>query len=84
MLVYGRSQSGSDWEELKVRKLDSGEDYPDTIRFTKFPSVAWNPDNSGFFYNRPARPCYGLRPTAPAITARFIITPWTPTSRKTR
>jgi prolyl oligopeptidase len=52
MMVYGRSQSGSDWEELKVRKIDAREDLPDTIQHTKFAGVAWKADNSGFFYNR--------------------------------
>lgn len=50
--VYGRSQSGSDWEELKVRDLTGKNDLGETLRHTKFASVAWKPDGSGFFYNR--------------------------------
>jgi prolyl oligopeptidase len=52
LMVYGLSQSGSDWEELKIRNIETKADFPETIRFTKFASIAWLPDNSGFFYNR--------------------------------
>ncbi len=52
LMVYGQTQSGSDWEELKVRKIDPREDFGDTLYHTKFASVAWKPDKSGFFYNR--------------------------------
>jgi prolyl oligopeptidase len=52
LLVYGVSRSGSDWKELRIRKVDTGEDYPEVIQWCKFNSVAWQPDNSGFYYNR--------------------------------
>lgn len=52
LMVYGRSQSGSDWEELKIKTIETKADFADTIRHTKFASVAWRSDKSGFFYNR--------------------------------
>lgn len=51
-LAYSISEAGSDWQTWKVRKVDSGEDLPDTLKWTKFTSVAWLPDSSGFFYSR--------------------------------
>ncbi|MEO7021494.1 MAG: prolyl oligopeptidase family serine peptidase [Ktedonobacteraceae bacterium] len=56
LLAYGVSASGSDWQEVKVRRIDSGEDYPDVIRWSKFTSVAWKHDNSGFYYDRFPQP----------------------------
>ncbi len=55
LLAYGTSGSGSDWQELRVRRVDgegAGTDYDETIRWCKFSSVAWRHDNSGFYYNR--------------------------------
>lgn len=56
LLAYGLSASGSDWQEVRVRDVASGEDYPDLIRWTKFASLAWKADKSGFFYNRLPEP----------------------------
>lgn len=51
-LVYSLSESGSDWQELRVRDVETGDDLSDVIRWCKFPSIAWHPDGSGFYYNR--------------------------------
>ena len=52
LLAYGISSSGSDRQEIHVRDIDSGKDLPDLVRWTKFTSIAWKHDNSGFYYNR--------------------------------
>lgn len=52
LMAYGLSKSGSDRQEYSIRKVDSGEDYEEVIKWCKFSSVAWRHDNSGFFYNR--------------------------------
>ncbi|MHB8646402.1 MAG: prolyl oligopeptidase family serine peptidase [Thermomicrobiales bacterium] len=51
-LAYGISQSGSDWQEIRVREVATGEDGSDVLRWCKFSSIAWKRDGSGFFYNR--------------------------------
>ncbi|MBN2498476.1 MAG: S9 family peptidase [Deltaproteobacteria bacterium] len=51
-VAYARSMHGSDWEEIRVRDLASGEDGPEVLEWCKFSAVAWKPDGSGFFYNR--------------------------------
>ncbi|HEX6479735.1 MAG TPA: prolyl oligopeptidase family serine peptidase [Ktedonobacteraceae bacterium] len=56
LLAYGVSSSGSDWQEIKIRQLDKGTDYPEVIRWCKFSSIAWRHDNQGFFYNRLPEP----------------------------
>ncbi|MEO5720182.1 MAG: S9 family peptidase, partial [Chthoniobacterales bacterium] len=52
LLAYGLAQAGSDWEEWKVREIESGKDRDDTIKWVKFSSASWNRDGSGFFYSR--------------------------------
>ncbi len=56
LLAYGTSSSGSDWQEIKIRQVDSGTDYPEVLQWCKFSSIAWQHDNSGFFYNRYPQP----------------------------
>jgi prolyl oligopeptidase len=51
-LAYSTAASGSDWNEIKVRNIDSGQDAEDHIRWVKFSSTAWLRDGSGFFYSR--------------------------------
>lgn len=52
LLVYGLSAAGSDWEEYRVRDVDTGADLPDLLRWIKFSNASWTHDNRGFFYSR--------------------------------
>lgn len=52
LFAYGTSGSGSDWQEIRIRNIDSGDELPETIRWCKFTSIAWRHDGSGFFYSR--------------------------------
>jgi len=52
LLAYGLSTAGSDWQEWKVRDIETGEDLPDQVRWVKFSGASWTPDNQGFFYSR--------------------------------
>jgi prolyl oligopeptidase len=56
LLAYGVSSGGSDWQEIKIRQVDSGIDFPEVIRWCKFSSIAWRHDNQGFYYNRLPEP----------------------------
>ncbi|MFT0813719.1 prolyl oligopeptidase family serine peptidase [Synechococcus sp. OH20] len=51
-LAYGLSRSGSDWQEWKVRDIETGEDLPDHLRWIKFSGASWTRDGQGFFYSR--------------------------------
>ncbi len=48
--AYATAEAGSDWQVIKVRDVESGEDLPDELVEVKFSSVAWHGD--GFFYAR--------------------------------
>jgi prolyl oligopeptidase len=52
LLAYSTAASGSDWNEIKVRGIDSGTDTEDHIKWVKFSRTAWNHDGSGFYYSR--------------------------------
>jgi prolyl oligopeptidase len=51
-LVYGTSVDGSEESVLHVIESASGKILPDTIDGTRFASIAWRKDNSGFYYTR--------------------------------
>jgi prolyl oligopeptidase len=59
LLAYGLSSGGSDWQEWKVREVESGRDLTDHLRWVKFSSAAWTHDDKGFFYSRYDEPKEG-------------------------
>jgi prolyl oligopeptidase len=52
LLAYGTAASGSDWNEWKVRDIETGKDLVDHLKWVKFSNAAWTPDGKGFFYSR--------------------------------
>lgn len=52
LMAYGLSTSGSDWQEWKVRDVETGEDLPDHLKWIKFSGADWTRDGKGFFYSR--------------------------------
>ncbi|MEN9226685.1 MAG: prolyl oligopeptidase family serine peptidase [Thermostichus sp. HHBFW_bins_43] len=58
-LAYGLSSSGSDWQEWKVREIESGQDLADHIRWVKFSGASWTKDGQGFYYSRYDEPAEG-------------------------
>jgi prolyl oligopeptidase len=52
LLAYSTAASGSDWNEIRVRDVDTGKDLEDHIQWVKFSSTAWTRDGKGFFYSR--------------------------------
>jgi prolyl oligopeptidase len=51
-VAYGTSTSGSEESVLHIIESDTGKTLPDTIEGTRFASLAWKKDNSGFYYTR--------------------------------
>jgi prolyl oligopeptidase len=51
-LAYGTSASGSEMSTLHIVETKTGNLLPDTIERTRAASIAWLPDNSGFYYTR--------------------------------
>ncbi len=52
LLAYSLSTGGSDWDSWRIMDLSTDQNLPDQIEGSKFSSVAWLPDSSGFFYSR--------------------------------
>jgi prolyl oligopeptidase len=52
LLAYGIAASGSDWNEIRVRDIDTDQDLPDVIKWVKFSEPSWTKDSKGFFYSR--------------------------------
>jgi prolyl oligopeptidase len=52
LLAYSLSASGSDWQEWKVRDVETGKDLDDHLKWVKFSGASWSADNKGFYYSR--------------------------------
>ena len=52
LLAYGLATAGSDWQEWKVREIESGKDQSDHLKWIKFSGASWDHDGTGFFYSR--------------------------------
>ena len=48
-LIYLISRSGSDWNEIFVKDIVTGETLPDHIQWVKFSGTSWY--DGGFFYS---------------------------------
>ncbi len=64
LLAYGTSTAGSDWRTWRVRVVDTGDDLPDVVEWSKYSSVAWRKDGSGYYYAALERPDPGKEYTA--------------------
>jgi prolyl oligopeptidase len=60
LLAYGLSVAGSDWQEWRVREVDSGRDREDRLAWVKFSDASWTIDGQGFFYSRYDEPAEGI------------------------
>jgi len=52
LLAYGLAVAGSDWQQWKVRDIESGKDLTDDVQWVKFSGASWNKEGTGFFYSR--------------------------------
>jgi prolyl oligopeptidase len=53
-LAYSLARGGSDWNEIFVRDLTTGEDIADHIEWVKFSGLSWY--KNGFYYSRYPKP----------------------------
>jgi prolyl oligopeptidase len=60
-MAYGLATAGSDWQQWKVRDVETGKDRPDVLDWVKFSGASWKKDGSGFFYSRYDKPDEKLR-----------------------
>ena len=52
LLAYGLSAAGSDWQQWKVRDIETGKDLEDTLDWIKYSRASWTADSQGFYYGR--------------------------------
>ncbi|HEX7418004.1 MAG TPA: hypothetical protein VF315_08125, partial [Steroidobacteraceae bacterium] len=50
-VAYGLSDGGTDWESWHVKRVADGADLPDLLVRTKYWTVSWARDASGFYYD---------------------------------
>jgi prolyl oligopeptidase len=66
-LAYARSESGSDWQEIFVLDVKTGELLSDHLKWSRFAQVSWAKDGSGFYYNRYPEPPPGEKYQSSAL-----------------
>ncbi|HKV71522.1 MAG TPA: prolyl oligopeptidase family serine peptidase [Gemmatimonadales bacterium] len=62
LLAYSVSESGSDWNVIRVKHVTTGADLPEELRWVKFSSIAWRHDGAGFYYSRYPAPAADADP----------------------
>lgn len=50
LMAYGLAGAGSDWQEWKFKKVETGEDLPDVLKNIKFSGASWTIDGTGVYY----------------------------------
>ncbi len=53
-VAYSISRAGSDWQEIRVRSLDTRTDLDDRVEWVKVSDIAWH--GRGFYYSRYPEP----------------------------
>ena len=56
LLAYGIERSGSDWQDIRFRDVDSGRDLRDKLEWIKFGGAEWTSDGRGVYYSRFPKP----------------------------
>jgi prolyl oligopeptidase len=65
VMAYARSEAGSDWQQIDVLDVETGEPREDHLKWSRFTQIDWAKDGSGFYYNRyPEPPAGELHQTA--------------------
>ena len=73
LLAFGTAQAGSDWCEWRIRNVDSGQDLPEVLQWTKDAAPNWTPDNRAFYYVRYPKPPEGKALTAINRNAQVML-----------
>lgn len=52
ILAYSVADGGSDWNIIRFKDIDSGQDLPDVLERTRYAQLGWLADSSAFYYAR--------------------------------
>ena len=63
LMAYSLSAAGSDWEEIRVRAVDTAQDLPDVTQWVKFSGISWTKDGKGYYFSRYDKPDEGTKLT---------------------
>ena len=66
-LAYARSEAGSDWNEIFVLDVETGQAESDHLKWSRFGGVSWAKDGNGFYYNRYPEPPEGEKHQSSAL-----------------
>jgi prolyl oligopeptidase len=58
-LAYARSEAGSDWQQIRVLEIETGNELPDILKWVRFSDIAWDKPGGGFYYSRYPEPAEG-------------------------
>ncbi len=61
-IAYSIARSGSDWNEIFIKNIETGEVLDDHVQWVKFSNIAWK--NNGFYYSRYEAPGKGGKKVA--------------------
>jgi prolyl oligopeptidase len=59
LLAYSKAEAGSDWQQIYVLDVETGEPRSDQLKWARFSDISWKKDRSGFFYTRYPEPTEG-------------------------
>lgn len=51
LVAYLSSESGSDWQTIKIKSVSGKKTYDEALKWIKFSSISWAKDGSGFYYS---------------------------------
>ena len=51
MMAYAISYNGSDWQEIRIKNLETLKDYNELLEKCKFTNISWDKDSKGFYYS---------------------------------
>jgi prolyl oligopeptidase len=66
-LAYARADAGSDWQQIYVLEVETGQLLPDHLKWARFTGIDWTKDGVGFFYNRYPEPPPGQQYQSAAL-----------------
>jgi prolyl oligopeptidase len=59
LLAYARSEAGSDWQQIYLVDVATGQERPDQLKWARFSDIAWARTGAGFYYSRYPEPAPG-------------------------